>query len=93
MELFVLESKIIATLLCMCICVCIIHVTQGVSGLGKEELREAFLTSAEHGVLDLLREIHTLCGDDIINCVDSDLYTPLHRACYNGHTEVGKTVT
>lgn len=68
--------------------VCVWHHTQGVSELTREELQEAFLTSAEHGVTDLVRELHTLCGDDIINSVDSDLYTPLHRACYNGHTEV-----
>lgn len=61
---------------------------QGVGGLTRAELREAFLSSAEYGVTDLVRELHTLCGDDIIQSVDSDLYTPLHRACYNGHTEV-----
>ena len=59
------------------------------SGLTKEQLQEAFLSSAEHGVMDLVRELHSHCGDDIItNTTDSDLYTPLHRACYNGHTEV-----
>lgn len=63
-------------------------ITQGVAGLTREELQEAFLSSAEHGVTDLVRELHTLCGDDIIHSVDSDLYTPLHRACYNGHIEV-----
>ena len=69
------------TLLCM-------YNTQGVSGLTEEQLREAFLSSAEHGATDLIRELHSLCGDDIINCTDSDLYTPLHRASYNGHVEV-----
>ena len=60
---------------------------QGVSGLSKEKLGEAFLKSAEHGATDILRELLTLCGDDIIHTVDSDLYTPLHRASYNGHLE------
>ncbi|CAI8021484.1 Ankyrin repeat domain-containing protein 49, partial [Geodia barretti] len=58
-----------------------------VSRLSKEQLGEGFLKSAEHGATDVLRELHTLCGDDVVHTVDSDLYTPLHRASYNGHLE------
>ena len=57
------------------------------SGLSRDQLEAAFLSSAEHGATEVLRELHTHCGDDIINITDSDLYTPLHRASYNGHTD------
>lgn len=58
---------------------------QGVTELSRRQMDEAFLTAAENGAVDVMRELHTLCGDDIITIRDSDLYTPLHRASYNGH--------
>ena len=61
---------------------------QGTSGLTTEQLQEAFLRAAEHGVTETVRELHQLCGDDILHSRDPDLYTPLHRASYNGHVEV-----
>ena len=61
--------------------------TQGVSGLSRRELEEAILSAAEHGATEVVQELHTHCGHDIINTTDSDQYTPLHRASYNGHTD------
>ena len=39
-------------------------------------------------MLELVKELHELCGDDILSIRDEDEYTPLHRASYNGHTDV-----
>lgn len=44
------------------------------------------LQAAENGETDVLQEL--LCQrPDLVNCRDSDCYTPLHRASYNGHVQ------
>ncbi|OQR67978.1 ankyrin repeat domain-containing protein 49-like [Tropilaelaps mercedesae] len=57
---------------------------------GKDNaLGEQALIAAENNDLQLLRK---LIADDpsLVNARDSDLYTPLHRACYNGHLLIVK---
>ena len=48
---------------------------------------ERLLKSSEKGIID-----HVVCILDkepsLVNCRDSDGYTPLHRACYNGRMNV-----
>ena len=47
------------------------------------------LEAAENGDNDVLREL--LAEDpSLVNAVDEDGYTPLHRAAYNGHTEAAQ---
>ena len=64
------------------------HTIQDPRSLTKEQLEETFLKSAQTGVLELVKELHELCGDDILGIRDEDEYTPLHRASYNGHIDV-----
>ena len=68
----------------------ITHTTQGVSELTEEELQEVFLKAAEYGTTDVVKELHQLRGNDILAAHDTDQYTPLHRASYNGHLETVK---
>ena len=56
--------------------------------LSREQLESSFLKAAQTGVLDVVKELHELCGDDILSTRDEDEYTPLHRASYNGHMDV-----
>ena len=50
---------------------------------------EVLLECAENGMVDHVERI--LDQDpSLINCRDSDGYSPLHRACYNGHLDVVK---
>ena len=56
--------------------------------LTKEQLEDTFLKAAQTGVLEVVKELHELCGDEILCTQDEDEYTPLHRASYNGHTDV-----
>ena len=62
--------------------------TQGVSDLSNDSLKQVFLRAAQTGVLEAVQLIHTHCGPEIIHTTDSDHYTALHRASYNGHTAV-----
>ena len=48
-----------------------------------------FLKAAENGNLDEIIQMWT-DKPDLLNCTDSDGYTALHRASYNGHTDVGE---
>ena len=52
---------------------------------------ETFLEAAEDGNLT---EVVRLLDESpaLLNCCDSDLYTALHRASYNGRTEVMKVL-
>lgn len=54
------------------------------SKLSKDEL---FLKAAQFNQLDLVRK---LLAEDVqlVKVQDGDLYTPLHRASYGGHTQV-----
>ena len=53
------------------------------------DINNRVLKAAEVGDLETLT---TLIATDpqLVNCRDVDCYTPLHRACYNNHTEVIK---
>lgn len=47
------------------------------------------LEAAENGDLELIKDL--LSQDpNLINAIDKDKYTALHRACYNNHLEVVK---
>lgn len=53
------------------------------------DLNNKVLKAAESGDLETLRNFIST-DSDLINCRDADLYTPLHRACYNNHIQVVK---
>jgi ankyrin repeat protein len=56
-------------------------------GIGDEDTPadvRAVLAAAENGETDILRDL-LRNRPDLVNCRDSDMYTPLHRASYNGH--------
>ena len=48
--------------------------------------KKKILWAAENNELDIVKE---LLEEDssLVGSRDSDMYTPLHRACYNGHTD------
>lgn len=53
----------------------------------KKDPAKKILWAAEKRELETVREL--LEGDpDLVHSVDEDLYTPLHRASYNGHVEL-----
>ena len=52
------------------------------------EQHDIALKAAENGSLETIQELHRFCGSDILRVQDDDLYTPLHRASYNGHCNV-----
>lgn len=66
---------------------------QGVEEESEEEIqkdpKKKILWAAENNHLDIAK---SLLDEDpsLVNSRDSDLYTPLHRACYNGHTDMVK---
>ncbi|XP_062612984.1 poly [ADP-ribose] polymerase tankyrase-2-like isoform X1 [Saccostrea cucullata] len=66
---------------------------QGVEEESEEEIqkdpKKKILWAAENNYLDIAK---SLLEEDpsLVNSRDSDLYTPLHRACYNGHTGMVK---
>lgn len=47
------------------------------------------MNAAEKGRLDKIKELLEQ-DPHLINAVDKDMYTPLHRACYGDHFEVVK---
>ena len=47
------------------------------------------LWAAENGMLDIVQKMLTQ-DPDLIQCHDTDGYTPLHRASYNAHLDVMK---
>lgn len=49
---------------------------------------EVFLTAAELGMLDLVKELYASYGIELLQYGDEDQYSALHRACYNGHLPV-----
>lgn len=54
-----------------------------------EDPKKKILWAAENNYMDIAK---SLLDEDpsLVNSRDSDLYTPLHRACYNGHTDMVK---
>ena len=61
--------------------------SSGDDGVGDDDTPpecRAVLTAAENGDTEVLRELLRE-RPDLVNCRDSDWYTPLHRASYNGH--------
>lgn len=52
-------------------------------------MQKGILEAAESGKLD---EVKKFLAEDpsLVNCVDNDGYTPLHRACYGNHAEIVK---
>lgn len=51
--------------------------------------KKEILKAAELGDLEVLKKLIST-NPHLVNCQDTDCYTPLHRACYNNHTEVIK---
>ncbi|XP_048731113.1 ankyrin repeat domain-containing protein 49-like isoform X2 [Ostrea edulis] len=66
---------------------------QGVDEESEEEIqkdpKKKILWAAENNYMDIAE---SLLNEDpsLVNSRDSDLYTPLHRACYNGHKDMVK---
>lgn len=54
-----------------------------------EDPKDRILWSAEHGRLDMVKELLEM-NSDLVNVVDEDNYTPLHRAAYNNHVDIIK---
>lgn len=52
-----------------------------------EKPETEILWAAENGRLDLLKNLVTK-NPGLVKVKDRDGYTPLHRACYNNHSEV-----
>lgn len=52
-----------------------------------EKLQEDMLNACENGSIELVKQ---LIEDhpELINSVDKDKYTPLHRACYSNNVEI-----
>ncbi|XP_071454276.1 ankyrin repeat domain-containing protein 49-like [Hetaerina americana] len=53
-----------------------------------ENSRKEILWASEHGNLDLVKKLIQQEGSSLLKERDKDGYTPLHRACYNGHEDV-----
>ncbi|XP_046388295.1 ankyrin repeat domain-containing protein 49-like [Ischnura elegans] len=53
-----------------------------------ENAKKEILWASEHGNLDLVKKLIQLEGSSLLKERDKDGYTPLHRACYNGHEDV-----
>jgi len=64
---------------------------QGISGsnAAQKDPRSRILWAAEHGRLDLAKELIET-DPELVNSVDEDNYTPLHRAAYNNHVDIIK---
>jgi ankyrin repeat protein len=60
----------------------------GLSNLTLIEAKDKFLTAAQTGLLDVVKELHVSYGDCLLCHGDEDGYTALHRASYNGHLDV-----
>ncbi|KAG8429477.1 hypothetical protein GDO86_020105 [Hymenochirus boettgeri] len=53
----------------------------------KDNPKELLLFAAENNRLSTVQRILS-CHPDLVNTVDDDHYTPLHRASYNGHLPI-----
>ena len=59
-----------------------------ISQLTKDQAGTAFLSAAQTGLLDVVKDLHTAFGDCLLQFTDEDQYTALHRSCYNGHLNI-----
>ena len=60
---------------------------------GLKDLETAkilFLKAAENGKTKICIQLHAVHGSELLEYKDEDGYTAIHRAAYNGHTEVIK---
>ena len=57
--------------------------------LTSESKAKQFLFAAENNDIKTLENLYSE-NPNVISCVDSDGYTPLHRACYEGHIDAVK---
>lgn len=57
--------------------------------LDEMDPEDLMLRASEKGRIDLV-EYSLNKNSAIHQCHDEDLYTPLHRACYSGHTDIVK---
>lgn len=55
----------------------------------KNDPVKRILWAAETGKIDVVEEL-LQNSSELINAIDSDGYTPLHRAAYEGHTDIIK---
>ena len=58
---------------------------------GLKDLETAkilFLKAAEKGKTKICTQLHAVHGSELLEYKDEDGYTAIHRAAYNGHTEV-----
>ncbi|KAM9319808.1 ankyrin repeat domain-containing protein 49 [Gastrophryne carolinensis] len=53
----------------------------------QDNPKELLLFAAENNRLETIQKVLAVHGD-LVNVTDDDLYTPLHRASYNGHLDV-----
>lgn len=56
-----------------------------------DPMQRAILEAAENGDLEKVKSYHEL-DRTLVECVDKDGYTPLHRACYGNHTKVVEVI-
>ena len=53
----------------------------------EDKPSKRILWAAENNEIEIVKEL--LANDkELVDCLDEDLYTPLHRAAYNGHTSM-----
>ena len=57
-----------------------------------EDPRKKILWAAENNLIDTVLDL-LQNQSDLISSRDADGYTPLHRACYNGHVHMVKVLT
>ena len=57
-----------------------------------EDPRKKILWAAENNLIDTVQDL-LQNQSDLISSRDADGYTPLHRACYNGHVHMVKVLT
>ena len=57
--------------------------------ISTEDPRKKILWAAENNMMETVKELLDI-QPDLIHSQDGDGYTPLHRACYNGHIHMVK---
>ena len=59
-----------------------------ISDLTEQQRGDIFLRAAQTGLLELIKELYTAYGKELLSFKDEDQYTALHRASYNGHKHI-----